>query len=320
MLVDNRFAGSRDKASAIFARELRVEAYLNPNAFPTGRLLSEVGGLLGTLGGLGVGVLFGQRELRKVLDDGDGEAANPEAPIVDFSADRAQGVRIDLMSAGNQVHWADGSKYTGREYGADHINAVGSQLNDVIRDTGGRANILDGREGDDWIEAGAGNDMLFGGVGNDHLFGGAGDDTLIGGAGADWLDGGEGEDFADYSGSAHGVTVDLETGMGSGGDAEGDRLSNIEIVVGSAHDDTIHAQRGDVDNMLVGGAGNDRLYGYGGDDVLEGGVGGTGSTGARARTRRARRNRRRASSSSSIPAGRAWGATRKATGSIAWSM
>jgi Ca2+-binding RTX toxin-like protein len=177
-------------------------------------------------------------------------------------------VRIDLMSAGNQVHWADGSKYTGREYGADHINAVGSQLNDVIRDTGGRANILDGREGDDWIEAGAGNDMLFGGVGNDHLFGGTGDDILVGGAGADWLDGGEGEDFADYSGSAHGVTVDLETGMGSGGDAEGDRLTGVEHVAGSDHADTLLGDG--KDNLLFGGKGDDWLHGRAGDDILAG--------------------------------------------------
>ena len=51
--------------------------------------------------------------------------------------------------------------------------------------------------------------------------------------GADALDGGTGTDAADYSGSAAGVTVDLATGTGTGGDAEGDTLSGIENLLGS---------------------------------------------------------------------------------------
>ena len=249
---------------------LKAAIEFNPfhGSLPVGRLVSEVGGLLAGLGGVGVGVFFGQRELRKVLDGGGEEAVNPEAPIVDFSTDRTQGVRIDLTGSGGQVHWADGSKYAGREFGADHINVVGTQHNDIIRDTAGRANIFDGREGDDWIEAGGGNDMLFGGTGNDYLFGGTGDDILVGGAGADHLDGGEGEDFADYSGSGQGVTVDLETGLGSGGDAEGDRLTGVEHVSGSDHADTLLGDG--KDNLLYGGGGDDLIDGRAGDDTLVG--------------------------------------------------
>lgn len=114
--------------------------------------------------------------------------------------------------------------------------------------------------GSDW------GDTLSGAGLAESLLGGAGDDVLIGGAGADALDGGAGTDLADYSGSSAGVTVDLAAGTGAGGDAEGDSLSGIENLTGSAHDDVL---RGDAqDNVLRGGAGNDVLFGGAGDDIF----------------------------------------------------
>ena len=68
---------------------------------------------------------------------------------------------------------------------------------------------------------------------NDTLIGANAAETLEGGAGADSLDGGANSDTADYSGSILSVTVDLLAGTGSGGDAQGDVLSNIENVTGS---------------------------------------------------------------------------------------
>ena len=65
-------------------------------------------------------------------------------------------------------------------------------------------------------------DVLRGLGGNDMLFGGSGNDTLDGGPGADTLIGGPGMDTADYSSSGAGVNVNLLTGLGSGGDAQGD--------------------------------------------------------------------------------------------------
>ena len=82
-------------------------------------------------------------------------------------------------------------------------------------------------------------DVLRGLGGNDMLYGGSGNDTLDGGAGADTLIGGPGTDTADYSSSAAGVTVNLLTGVGSGGDAQGDMLVGIENIIGSAHDDAL---------------------------------------------------------------------------------
>ncbi|WP_062205001.1 type I secretion C-terminal target domain-containing protein [Aureimonas sp. AU12] len=97
------------------------------------------------------------------------------------------------------------------------------------------------------------------------LRGNEGDNRLEGRGGADTLEGGAGFDLAVYAHSQAGVTVDLAAGTGLGGDAEGDRLSGIESVVGSQYDDRLTGDDGA--NRLDGGAGNDTLIGGRGDDV-----------------------------------------------------
>jgi Ca2+-binding RTX toxin-like protein len=104
--------------------------------------------------------------------------------------------------------------------------------------------------------------------GNDVIYGLGGDDALKGGEGADHLDGGEGHDTARYSDSTVGVFVDLGTGLGYGGTAEGDTLTSIEYLYGSVHDDTFIGD--DNFNWLQGEEGDDSLKGGGGDDTLVG--------------------------------------------------
>ena len=114
-------------------------------------------------------------------------------------------------------------------------------------------------------------DILRGLGGNDMLFGGSGNDTLEGGPGADTLIGGSGMDTADYSASAAAVSVNLLTGLGSGGDAQGDVLGGIENIVGSAFNDTLTCDNGG--NALDGRSGNDTLNGGAGNDIIFGGLG-----------------------------------------------
>jgi Ca2+-binding RTX toxin-like protein len=116
-----------------------------------------------------------------------------------------------------------------------------------------------------------GNDRLDGGLGDDQLFGDVGNDTLIGGAGADRLDGGAGVDTADYFGASAGVFVSLSTGIGGSGDATGDRLIDVENLVGSSFNDVLTGSAGA--NVLVAGFGNDAIEGLGGADTLDGGDG-----------------------------------------------
>jgi Ca2+-binding RTX toxin-like protein len=128
-----------------------------------------------------------------------------------------------------------------------------------------------GTIGNDVIKGGGGNDNLFGLSGNDLLFGGDGHDMLTGGAGADGLDGGSLSDIASYLDSPAGVVVDLSTGLGFGGDAEGDRLYSIEGVYGSNFNDTLTGR--DDHDFLKGFGGNDILRGAGGADSMWGGNG-----------------------------------------------
>jgi hypothetical protein len=98
------------------------------------------------------------------------------------------------------------------------------------------------------------NDLLYGGAGVDTIIGGSGNTYFEGGAGADTLTGGtQGINTAGYKNSGAGVTIDLSTGFGTGGDAQGDVLSNIQNLIGSAYNDTFVAN--DKVNRLDGGSG-----------------------------------------------------------------
>ena len=132
---------------------------------------------------------------------------------------------------------------------------------------------IGGLGGNDTINGLAGVDTLDGGSGDDVLNGGDGDDHLIGGRGNDAINGGVGHDVADYTDAGAGVTVNLATGLASGG-AGSDTLSGVEEVLGSAHADTL---TGDANaNILRGGGGIDTLNGGGGADQLFAGAPGEG--------------------------------------------
>jgi Ca2+-binding RTX toxin-like protein len=114
-------------------------------------------------------------------------------------------------------------------------------------------------------------DIIFGFGGNDILSGHGGNDILKGGGGADELHGGAGSDWADYSDSTESVDIDLFSGDGHGGTAEGDTFWSIENVSGSAHGDMIEGDN--AVNQLYGAGGSDSLTGRGGGDYLDGGAG-----------------------------------------------
>ena len=124
-------------------------------------------------------------------------------------------------------------------------------------------------------------ERVFGGIGADRLTagsgggveinGGGGDDWIIGGGLADTLRGDAGVDTVDYSQSFAGVSVSLTSNRGTGGTAEGDRLSGIESLIGSVFADTLIGDTGA--NRLEGGNGDDAISGGGGDDTFQGGMG-----------------------------------------------
>ncbi len=149
---------------------------------------------------------------------------------VDYSASTI-GNNVDLQGGAGTTGFAGGDTYVSIE------NVIGS-------DTASER---------DWI---------WGDAQDNNIQGLAGADILEGGAGADTIDGGAGWDYSRYLRSDAGVNINLESGVNTGGHAEGDVLSNIEAIVGSSHNDTIR-----------GGNSNDYLKGENGDDTIAGGSG-----------------------------------------------
>lgn len=189
------------------------------------------------------------------------------------SLDGGAGVdRVDYGSsgAGVVVDLADGAA-SGGDAAGDRLIGIEGVKGSAFADT------LSGTDGSDWFG---------GGAGDDRIDGRGGDDLLVGGTGADTLIGGGGVDSADYSASGAAVVVDLATGIGTGGDAQGDRLEAIERLLGSAFGDVL---TGDAfENVLAGGAGADQLTGGAGSDTADysasgaavnAALGGTGSGG-----------------------------------------
>jgi Ca2+-binding RTX toxin-like protein len=105
------------------------------------------------------------------------------------------------------------------------------------------------------------------------ITGSGSNDTIEGGAAADTLNGGGGTgDTVTYANATSFVTVNLQTGMVTGGGGA-DTISNFENVTGSAFNDTLTGSTGA--NTLTGGNGNDTIDGGDGNiaDTLDGGGG-----------------------------------------------
>ncbi|MGR9235068.1 hypothetical protein ACU8NU_26320 (plasmid) [Rhizobium leguminosarum] len=178
----------------------------------------------------------------------------------------------------------------------DQISGLGG--GDTLNGNAGN-DVLDGGDGDDILTGGAGADQLIGGAGTDtaaylsqftinlktgvhtgeaagdtfnsiEIFSGsASNDTFVGNGTAVTFNGGSGgTDIVDYSTSAAAVSVTLGaagvTTVGSGGDAQGNSLVNIEQVIGSAFADQLGSST--IGHTLQGGAGND-VYTVGSQNV-----------------------------------------------------
>lgn len=174
---------------------------------------------------------------------------------------------------GDTVYGNADANYLNGGGGDDYLAGFGG--NDQLKGAGGD-DVLYGGVGRDVLIGGANNDLLFGDEDDDEIFGGAGDDVIQGGHGADDLYGEAGIDTLSYANSSAGVTVNLDTGAVSGGDAFLDYISGFENVTGSAYDDVLIGTDGIsfsneiADNVMRGGRGNDQIDGRDGNDTIDG--------------------------------------------------
>jgi len=231
----------------------------------SGLIVFAVGGNDNLKGGAGVDRFYGG-DGNDTLQGGlgaDNLVGEAGYDRVDYR-DSSSGVTVNLATGINTGGSAAGDTLSGIE------EIVGSTHGDTITTNSGGIVVF----------AVGGNDHLIGGSGDDHFYGGSGNDTLQGGMGADNLVGEAGYDRVDYRDSSSGVSVNLATGVNTGGTAGGDRISGVEELVGSQHGDTIVSSESGIvvfavggNDYLKGGAGVDRFYGGNGNDTLQGGMG-----------------------------------------------
>ena len=254
----------------------------------TGSTLWGLGGDDTLVGGFGDDTIEGGAGADEmdggVQSDRADNAANTQKNTLSYAMSDA-GVTVDLVTATASGGHADGDEIETYEFDTEVEETGEIDVSTFVNVTGSMHS--DRLTGDMF------NNELAGGGGDDSLRGGAGADTLIGGPGADRLDGGEdanernnmvpaaddnvdndgdgttdeddemasaSEDWAAYRGADGGVTVNLNTGMGTAGDAMGDTLRNIELIWGSMDLDD-----GDT---FIASENADYIHGDGGSDTV----------------------------------------------------
>jgi Ca2+-binding RTX toxin-like protein/subtilisin-like proprotein convertase family protein len=212
-------------------------------------------------GGSGNDSLFGGDGNDILVDQGgadffDGGAGTRDNVTYEFAAG---GVRADLTSPGSNTGAAAGDTYAGIE------DLLGTASGDTL--VGNSAgNVVAGDSGDDLLYGGGEDDTLNGGNGNDNLWGGIGSDSHIGGFDS-------GVDYARYDDANYGnLVIRLDNATLNTGAAAGDIYNSIEGLVGGLGNDTIFGDT--TNNFLFGGGGNDQIYGGTGNDYLSGDNGG----------------------------------------------
>lgn len=150
--------------------------------------------------------------------------------------------------------------------GADSFNGINGLQDSIFGGTGD--DVILGGASKEALYGDGDNDILFGNGGGDVFYGGFGNDAMRGGADADEFFGGSGTDWVYYQNSDAGVEVDLTSGFGFGGFAQGDTYDGVEQVFGSQFRDELNGDDGF--NYLVGGSGNDVMRGYSGNDLIRG--------------------------------------------------
>lgn len=245
------------------------------------------------------------------LVGGLGEDSFYEAFLGFWSGDRIDGglgldlITLDLTGLTARLSFAVadptdtvtvfGASVTGVErytiHGTDYDDTfTGGHWTDLLQGNGGN-DTLYGRGGTDYIDGGTGNDFLSGRGGNDTIHGGHGNDALYGDAGHDTLAAGLGNDKV-LAGNGD-DEIEMRIGQGKDtvdGGAGLDRLTLSGLTAGFT------AKAADVVNTLSDGStvtgieayvlegssgsnafttlgGDDKLFGFDGNDVLKAGAG-----------------------------------------------
>lgn len=199
-----------------------------------------------------------------------------------------------------------------RLFAVSVLEHIASQpFNLIVSNDSAVSHVIEGSDTDDVIQGSSVDDTLLGKAGNDKLYGNDGNDILIGGTGNDYLEGGEGSDIyvfncgdgQDIINNHHentdsidiikfgeGITPDdiqlfrqnddLIIQIKQGSDSitvlaffENEGFSSYAIDEICFDDGTVWDKTYIKARVLIGGDGNDNLYGYASDDMLYGNEG-----------------------------------------------
>lgn len=139
----------------------------------------------------------------------------------------------------------------------------GGDGNDSIA-TGPERDTIHGDDGIDIIDPGKGNDKVFGDAGNDAFIDHY---RFTQGSGKDVYSGGKGRDGIVYQGRTDNLRISLDNEANDGADGEKDNvMSDVEDVETAYGDDIIIGNS--KNNRLWGGGGSDLINGKGGNDRL----------------------------------------------------
>jgi Ca2+-binding RTX toxin-like protein len=174
----------------------------------------------------------------------------------EVSGDATADIRVEgtvtlavSLSNGADTFTARGGTFAATHLGGGTITSLTALTDDIT---------VNGGDGDDTITGGDGDDTLNGGNGNDVFKTSSGTSA----DGADIYSGGAGTDKVDYSGRTVDIAVALDglTGSGQGLGSEGDILgTDVEDLVGGSGNDILYGNS--YSNNIKGGAGNDVLWG-----------------------------------------------------------
>ncbi|MGP1354538.1 MAG: hypothetical protein ACTS1Z_14575 [Parasphingopyxis sp.] len=184
---------------------------------------------------------------------------------------------IKGLDGDDYLHGFDGDDILVGGPGADILNGEDDSDTASYRDSrsGVEVSLLTGEakygdaEGDTFtsienLEGSEFADILQAGTASATLTGLGGNDLLMASSGAVSFKGGEGIDSVEYTDSNAAVTVNLTTGAGTGGWAQGDTFDSIEWLIGSDFADTFTGTSGA--ERFQGGLGSDNFHGGDGDD------------------------------------------------------
>ncbi|MDY0328392.1 MAG: hypothetical protein RBR07_09105, partial [Arcobacteraceae bacterium] len=146
-------------------------------------------------------------------------------------------------------------------------NVIGTSQSDTIYSGSGVNTIFSGG-GADSIYAGSGKDVIYGQAGDDIVY-----MNVDGNTTSNHIDGGEGTDTVVYTGLSSGIVVNLQDGttvdVTVGGSVD-HNITSVENITGTAQKDIITGS--ETRNVFVGMDGDDTITGIAGNNIIYGGA------------------------------------------------